>query len=651
MSIYLSDVPYQKAKDVFYGQIRDLCFWHVLRTEIINVDEFALGRVLAEPVYAKLSSPGFNAAAMDGFAVKASETVGASIGKPIILNYGEKTIYVDTGDLIPNEFDAVIPIENIEPIDNDGEILIESRLPERIQIREAVAPWSHIRLMGEDLNPKQLLFYDGYKIGDLDLSVIASAGVKEIVVAAKPRVAIIPTGSELIPVGQEPLPGQITESNSLFIAGKIIGWGGDATRCEFIKDDVASITSAVKRAAQEYDLILVNAGSSAGSEDFTSKIIEENGELLIHGVAIRPGHPVVLGFIKSGKKNIPIIGVPGFPVSAALTMDLFVKELIFTWQGLLPEEDDFIDARLSRKITSPGGDLDFVQVLVARVGVTYVAAPVSKGAGVLSTVANSDGALIIPEGVQGIQANEEVKIKLCRNKREVDRNILVIGSHDFLLDELGRFLSKKGRRFSSVNVGSLGGLIAVNSCNCHLAGSHLLDPESGIYNVKYVQDYIQNVKVRVIALAYREQGLIVKEGNPLGINGFDDLLRQDIVFCNRQKGSGTRVLLDYHLKSKGIVPGEIRGYEHEEFTHMGVASAIISGRSDFGLGIAAATEAYDLMFIPLFKERYDLVINAEDENKRLLEPLIEALQDNELKKELRLIKGYDLNPMGTEINF
>ena len=649
MSIYLSDVPLNKAKEVFKNRIKELGLWKVLRNEIISVDEDALSRVLAEPVYAKFPSPGYNSAAMDGFAVFAKDAEGATTANPIQLKYGINTVYVDTGDPLPNEFDAVIPIENVELIDLNGDILNEGRSPHRIQIRESVVPWSHVRLMGEDLTPNQLLFCEGHKICELDLSVIASAGVVELTVAAIPIIAIIPTGSELIPIWQQPQPGQIIESNSLFMAGKVKSWGGNATRFELIRDDIDSITGKIKQVALSNDLILVNAGSSSGCEDFTAKIISENGELLIHGVAIKPGHPVILGLFKSETRYVPIIGIPGFPVSAALAMDLFVKELIYRWQGLALEEDEIIPARLSRKITSPGGDVDFIQVSVAAVGKEYVAAPISKGAGVLSTLANADGYLVLPEGTQGKQADEFVEIRLNRSKREIDNNILAIGSHDFLLDEITRYLLKKGRRLTSVNVGSLAGLIALNKGNCHLAGSHLLDPESGIYNVKYIREYIQNVKVKVIVLAYRKQGLIIKSGNPKGIKDLDDLLRMDVVFCNRQRGSGTRVLLDYHLKNQGIKSSEIRGYEQEEFTHMGVASAVISGRADCGLGIAAATEVYDLKFIPLFEERYDLVVNNNEENSDLLGPLFEALKDQVLVNELSKVKGYDLNPLGNVV--
>ena len=646
MSLFLRDIPLAKALSILEKALKEANLWKVLTTEVIPLDENALGRVLAFPIKAKISSPGYNSAAMDGFVVNSDETSGATMASPKLLTVDEQAIYVDTGDVIPGSFNAVIPIEDVDSLDTKGDKSQDKRHPMYIRLRSATVPWKNIRFLGEDITLTQLIFVGGHVIRSVDLGVIAAAGFSEIEVARKPRVAILPTGSELVPIGSNPKPGEILEFNSLIIAGKINEWGGKATRFPILTDDFETILEKVYDAASDYDLVLLNGGSSAGSEDFSARVVERAGKLLVHGVAVRPGHPVIIGLINAGERWVPIIGVPGYPVSAALTMDIFVKNLIIRWLGCSHPIDERLSARLTRKVTSPSGDDDYIRVVISKAGNEFLATPLSRGAGVISSLSQADGLLIVPSGVQGLEDGKKVEVALFKKKAEIERTILCVGSHDLILDKITEFVSKKERRFLSVNVGSLGGLIALNRGESHIAGSHLLDVETGGFNFYYIRKYITNIQVRVIALAMRQQGLIVKKDNPRDIVSLNDLIRPDIMYINRQKGAGTRVLVDYYLNYQKIHLEKIKGYDQEEYTHMGVAAAVASGRADCGLGIAAASMAYDLDFIPLFTERYDLIIDQRIADSELIKPLYDIFEDPIFKKSIAELKGYDVGIMG-----
>jgi molybdopterin molybdotransferase/putative molybdopterin biosynthesis protein len=659
MSVYLHDIPLPEAQARFKKALEDASLWSVLGTESIPLDENALGRVTAEPIWAKISSPHYHASAMDGFALRAVATNGAMPSQPVTLEIGAEAEYVDTGDPLPNWANAVIPIENVESLDDLGKLTNEIRSPASIRIRASVAPWSHVRPLGEDIVATQLVLPAGHVLRPVDLGAVAAAGHSEIKVARKPKVAILPTGTELVPIGSPLKAGDILEYNSLVLAAKIKAMGGTATRYPITKDDFDLICQQVQEAAQDHDLILLNAGSSAGAEDFSARVVEKLGTLLVHGVAVRPGHPVILGTIDHrpltaeivpGRSSVvPIIGVPGYPVSAALTIDIFVEPLLARWQGRRRNELEIVSATLTRKIVSPPGDDDYVRVTVGKVGDKLLAAPLSRGAGVITSLVQADGLALIPRGTQGREAGEPVTVHLYRSKADIEKTIFCVGSHDLTLDLISQFLAESGRRLSSANVGSQGGLIALRREEAHLAGSHLLNPETGEYNISYIRQYMPNQPVKVVALVGRDQGLMVKRGNPKQIRNLKDLTNPDVQFVNRQRGAGTRVLLDYQLKLLAITSEHIVGYSQEEYTHLGVAAAIASGRADCGLGIAAAAHALDLEFIPLFQERYDLVIPKQFAEGDLLAPLFEVLAESRFRKAVSQLPGYDVSVMGTII--
>ncbi len=639
---YLEDIPLQEAWRRFTAAMQDSGVWKALPGEDVPLGE-ALGRVTAKPVWAALSSPGYHASAMDGYAVRSADTIGATETSPKQLKIGTQgeAKYVDTGDPIPSWADAVIMIEYTQRVGHGAD-------GESIEIMAAVAPWTAVRPMGEDMVATELVLPANHVLKPVDLGALAGCGHAIVNVRRRPRVAVIPTGTELVTVEEAAKnglkPGDIIEYNSLVLAAQVREWGADATRYTIVIDEYERIKEVVREAASDHDLVLVNAGSSAGSEDFTAAIVEELGTLLVHGVAVRPGHPVILGVVTD--RCTPVIGVPGYPVSCALTAEIFVEPLISRWLGLPPREKPRLQATITRKILSPTGDDEWVRVTVGRVGERTVAAPLSRGAGVITSLVRADGIVHIPRFSEGVEAGEEVAVELYREVTEIDRTIVHIGSHDLCLDLVSQYLADAGRRFSSANAGSLGGLMAVKRGDAHLAGSHLLDPVTGDYNVSYVRQYLSETPIVLVTFMHREQGLIIAPGNPKGIKGLADLTREDLRYVNRQRGAGTRVLLDYHLEKLGITPDRIQGYAREEYTHLAVAVAIQSGAADCGLGIAAAAHALDLDFIPFEKERYDLVIPRVHYQSELLRPLLDLIRGPELQRAVAALPGYDTTHMG-----
>ena len=649
--MYLEDIPLPDALSRLDKALNEANLDGVLGQEKLPLDKQVLGRTLAEPVWAKISSPHYHAAAMDGFAVRAVETEGALATQPVTMLVEDQAVYIDTGDPLPEFADAVIPIENVEPLDSEGNPAVAVRQPHAVRIRSAVSPWMHVRTMGEDIVASQLVLPAGHVIRPIDLGVIAASGNSQIDVTRRPRVAILPTGSELVPIGSEVSPGEIIEFNSLVLAAQVEEWGGKATRLPISEDNFELICDRVRQAARDHDLILINAGSSAGSEDFSAQVVQELGQLFVHGVAVRPGHPVILGMIeveheKGAKEFTPVIGVPGYPVSAAITGEIFVEPLIAKWLGRASISPTIIQATLTRKITSPAGDDDFVRVAVGQVGEQVLAAPLSRGAGVITSLVRADGLALLPRGSQGLPAGSKLEVRLYRSPAEINKTIFATGSHDITLDLIAQFLHGMDRRLTASNVGSIGGLVALSRNEAHMAGSHLLDPATGEFNLSYVEKYLPDLPVTIIALVGRSQGLLIPKGNPKQINSIADLTRADVTFVNRQRGAGTRVLLDYQLEQLGLSKDEVQGYHNQEFTHLAVGAAVASGRADCGIGIAAVTQSLELDFIPLFEERYDLVIPQEFAHSSLMEPLFTLFDNRDFRRMVASLPGYDIAPMG-----
>ncbi|HTX84783.1 MAG TPA: molybdopterin biosynthesis protein [Streptosporangiaceae bacterium] len=597
----------------------------------------AAGLVTAAPVWAVRSSPPFDAAGMDGIAVRSADTPGASETTPLWLGPDAYDV-VDTGDPMPDGRDAVVMREHVH-YDDVG----------RAELRAAVPPYQHVRSIGEDVSAGELLLPAGHRLRPADVAAAAAAGAMHLSVRKKALVLVLPTGDEVRPIGAETGPGEILDTNSLMLAEQAREAGCEARCLPIEPDDPERIAAVVREAAAECDLLIVIAGSSAGRDDYTARVVASTGTLAVHGVAVRPGHPVVLGVVG----QTPVLGAPGYPVSAALTFDIFAAPLLAELSGAPPRRRPRASARLARKLASPLGMDDWVRVRIGSVGGALVATPLPRGAGVLTSLVRADGLLVVPAGVEGHHAGSVVPVDLLRGLDEIARTIVAIGSHDMVLDLASSFLRADDPMvtLASSNVGSLGGLVALRDGLCHIAGSHLLDPASGEYTLPYVDRVFGAASgdVAVVRLVERSQGLMVAAGNPLGIAGLPDVCRPGVRYVNRQRGAGTRVLLDVMLAQQCLAASSIEGYAREEPTHLAVAAAIASGRADAGLGIMAAAQAFGLGFVPLATEPYDLAVAPGALDSPQLAPLWALLRSDRFKASVEELGGYSAKEMGRRV--
>jgi len=637
-NVYLKMKTLKEAREILFKRFP---VFGLPGVEMVSVPE-AVGRVLAEPTFARLSSPNFHAAAMDGIAVKAQTTFGASETKPMDLIVGEDAFYVNTGHVMPENTDAVIMIEYII-IKDESRVVIEA----------PAFPWQNVRKMGEDIVATELLFPQNHVITPYCVGALLSGGIFSVSVRKKPNILFIPTGSELVDWRDFDLdqlkPGEVLESNSYVLGGLVESCGGTFSHHDKVMDDAQKIKKAVLDATDsDFQMVLIIGGSSAGSEDYAKGVITDLGEALVHGVTMMPGKPVIIGAI-DGK---PVFGIPGYPVSAIIAFEQFVRPLIYSMLGQPDVERTTVQVEPTRKIASKLGVEEFLRVKLGEVSGRVVATPLPRGAGCITSITEADGIIRIPNHMEGLKDNEPVFAELLRPLSLVNNTIVVVGSHDNTLDVLADQLkARQGNlTLSSSHVGSMGGLMAIKKGVCHLAGSHLLDAIDGTYNISYIKRYIPEVNVKLVNLVIRDQGLIIQPKNPKGIKGIEDLGRDDIRFINRQSGSGTRILLDYKLKQLGIDPSTIKGYEDEEFTHMSVAVAVLSGMVDVGLGIYAAAKALNLDFIPVVTEQYDLVIpkiHFESENIQIL---LEIINTTDFKKRVEALGGYSTEKTGTVVS-
>lgn len=607
-------------------------------TETIPVVN-AVGRVTSAPVYARFSSPSFHTAAMDGFAVRAEDTFGAGPDRPRLLRVGAQAWAVNTGLPLPPSTDAVIMIENAVFVDND-----------QFEIEQAVAPWQNVRRVGEDFVASEMILPGRHVITPYEMGAMLAAGATSVEVFEKPCVLIVPTGSELIPadtVRDNELPfGKTIEFNSVVLAGIVEQAGGIASRHPIVADELEAVKSVIREGVRSRaHMVVINAGSSAGSEDYTALAIQELGEVLVHGVSMMPGKPTILGIVE----DRPVIGNPGYPVSAIFSFETFGLPVLEMMQGLPHRHRSTITAVTARKIPSKLGREEFFRVKLGKVADREIAAPLPRGAGSITTLTRADGILRIPAQSEGIDQGAPVSVELLRPAFEIHRTVVIIGSHDLTLDLLADELIPHNVFLSSSHVGSLGGLFALKGNNAHIATSHLLDEQTGHYNWSYIRKYLPDLPVRVIHGVMREQGLIVPKGNPKSINGFEDLTRNDVTFINRQAGAGTRVLLDHHLKLAAIDPGRIKGYEIEEYTHTAVAVAVLSGVADVGMGVLAAARALGLDFVPVATEQYDLVIPEKFIHDEKIQILLDVMRGQRFKERVLALGGYGVERTGEEL--
>ncbi len=628
-NVYLKMTSLTEARSRFLGRFDWSGF---LDAETVPVSD-ALGRVLAAAVPARLSAPTYHGAAMDGIAVRARETFGASETSPRELSVPGQARFVNTGEPLPEGMDAVVMIERVQILD-DATVRIEG----------PAFPWQHVRRVGEDIVATELLFVRGRKLGPYDIGALIAAGVSTVSVLRRPRVLIVPTGAELIAPEdvdlQDLTPGRIIDFNSTMLGKAAEELGADFVRHATMADDLPRLTELVRGACDgAYDLVLILGGSSAGSKDFTRAAVQDAGDVLVHGVTMMPGKPTVLGVCA----DRPVIGVPGYPVSAILCFEQFVAPALAAMQGQPEPRRELIQARPTRTIASKLGMEEFIRVRLGRVADRVVATPLPRGSGTVSSLVRADGMIRVPTELEGIAAGDAVDVELLRPREEIEGNIIAVGSHDLLMELLADLLRGRpgGFSLSSSHIGSLGGLRALRDGGCHLAPSHLLDPKDGSYNRSFVARYCKKMQLRQLHLAQREQGLMVPRGNPKGVVGLADLSRDDLLFVNRQGGSGTRVLLDHQLRLLGLDAADIAGYGVEETTHMGVAVAVASGAADVGLGVRSAARALGVDFVPVAMEDYDLLIPEAFWEHPGIAALREVIASDEFKAAMRSLGGYD----------
>ena len=630
---YLSNYPLEEARELYLKALEDAGLKP--RVERVPTSE-ANGRITAEAVYANICAPHYNACAMDGIALEASLTYGASETRPATLP--EETFrWVNTGDPLPENYDCVVMVEDVIETDQG------------VQLFGAATPWQNVRQIGEDIAAGDMVVPSFTELSPSAVGALLAAGVVEVPVLGKPVVGIIPTGNELVAPSSDPKPGDIIEFNSTIFSGMMQDLGCETKVYPIARDTPEMIIGSLKTAIAECDLVLLNAGSSAGQKDFSIEAIQTVGSVVLHGVAIKPGKPTILGMTTRGGQVIPLVGLPGYPVSGILVLEQLIKPVIGLLTGRQAKKSVFVEATVSRRLVSSLKYLEFIRARLGNVGGKIVAVPLNRGAGVVSSFVKADGIIHVPQNVEGYEAGEKVRVELLRPMEEIEQTLVITGSHDPLIDEAIDIMRRTwpDSFVASSHVGSMGGIMAVKRGEAHLGGVHLLDEASGEYNRAYIRKYIPEGGVRLVRCVQRSQGLMVAKGNPLGILGIEDLTR--LRYVNRQKGSGTRILLDYLLKQGGVDAEGIKGYEREEITHTAVAAAVASGTADAGMGILAAARIYDLDFIPICEEEYDFLIAEESSQHPQFLRFMQVLQSEELAQRLEAMGGYELDRPGEPI--
>ena len=635
-NIYLDTVPIEEALERVRSTLdRDA----LLGVEAVPTHE-AAGRVTAHAVYAKLSSPTYHSAAMDGIAVRAEATFTAREGQPLTLAQGRDFVAVNTGNPLPPGMDAVIMVENVVQADDDA-----------VTIEAPAFPWQHVRRIGEDIVATELLVPQNHPLSAYDVGALLAAGIWELDVRRRVKIAIIPTGDEVLDftARPEPRPGQVVESNSQVFVALARAWGFEATRVPPGPDDPEALAGAVARAlASDAHIVVIGAGSSAGSKDYSRATMERFGTVLVHGIQAMPGKPSLLGVAGPEHGGKLLVGAPGYPVSAVVCFEELLAPLAAWMTRKIVHRRPRVQAELTRRVPSKLGMEEFLRLSIGRVGDKYVATPLARGAGMITTMTRAQGLMRIPANTEGVEQGETVQAELLVPAAALDDILVAVGSHDNTMDLLADALMGRQTpiRLASTHVGSMGGIMAVKNGSCHLAGIHLFDPGSGDYNFPFLDKYLPGRELTVVNLAIRHQGLMVAPGNPKDVAGVADLARPDVRFINRQRGAGTRILLDDHLKRAGIAPEAVAGYDKEEFTHMAVAVNVLTGAADCGLGIRAAARALGLDFVPLARERYDLLIPSAHLEDPKIQAMLELVRDAAFQERIKALGGYETTLTG-----
>jgi putative molybdopterin biosynthesis protein len=592
------------------------------------------GRITAGPIRAAISNPPFTCAAMDGYAVAYERTLGADLTTPVTLTRGVDAIQINTGDPLPPAMNAVVMAEDAEERETE------------IAIRKPAYLWQHVRLTGEDIIEGDILFPANYKLGILDLGLLLAAGLRSVTVKRKPKLLITPTGHELIDILDHSVDdvrgNRLIDFNSYLLAALGEEMGFEVTKSDIARnrDDLRAILT---KHIPDHDVLAINAGSSAGTEDITETIIEEFGTLIFHGVSLMPGKPTMFGVIE-GK---PVFGIPGYPVSAVVSFKTFLQAAYERLCGIGMSEPT-TTCTTPYKIPSSIGVEEVLRVRLVAKNDSYYAYPLARGAGVFSSLSQADGLVRIPENVEGYLEGEKVPATLLRSEHELQNRINIVGSHDLSLDVLRDMIKRRRPDLDlvSAHVGSLSGIMAVQKGVIDVATTHILDEEERVYNIPAIRKYLAGRDYLLVHVAKRMQGLLTAKGNPKNIRTVADLARKDVRFVNRQYGSGTRILLDMMLKESGVDRHSIQGYDREESTHAATAVLVKEGIADVGLAIYPVSRIFALDFIPLMEEEYDVLVTKEFSADPRWQLFMELLASPEFASRLDDLGGYNTKDSG-----
>ncbi|MDO5116419.1 MAG: molybdopterin biosynthesis protein [Synergistaceae bacterium] len=598
----------------------------------------AAGHILTRDIKAERNVPHYAASAVDGYALRAADTAEASAATPARVKKG-KYQWMNTGAALPDWADAVLMVED------------SSLEGDELLIYRPLTPSANVRPLGEDVMAGQIIAREGEEVTPALISLFLCAGLEKVPVYRKAKSLFIPTGDEIIARGEwlareSQRSGTVAESNSLFIASSFKKWGCEVDVTPILPDDPELLKEYIQKGAAEYDVVMVGAGSAKGRRDHTTEVFEELGEVLFRGVRMKPGRPAMAACV-GGK---PVICLPGFPMSTAVTLWSLVLPLLKMLSGhKLGSEKEIIKEAIGTKYSlaakllvqhsSPQGIEEWLRVKTALVGKNLYGWALTSGASVLWALAEADGIAMLPASALECEKGTEIEIWMTR-RVELQRRALFQGSDDPAIQLLVTPVRRRGADLALRAVGSMGGLAALSRGECHVAAAHLLDEESGGYNDIFIERFSNGRRWKRILVFYRTQGIIVPRGNPKGIKSFRDLCSGELVFSNRQPGAGTRVLFDHLLKSEGTAPEKIKGYSQICTTHMEAANRVYTGLADATLGIRSAADALGLDFIPLAEEPYELVIPEEHLRHPGIEALIESLSDAEWRKQVEEMGGY-----------
>ncbi len=605
----------------------------------------AMGRTLAEDVIAKIDVPGFDRAAMDGYAVIAEDTFGADDDNPkrlqivgrceagrqvsISTRKGE-TIEISTGAPIPRGSNAVVMVE------------YTGRTNLTVEIYRPVVPGENVAAAGSDIMAGELVLRKGETITPREIGVLAALGEEKVKVFRKPRIAILSTGNELLPPGARLEYGKIYDINASAIAASVIECGGEPMNLGITTDDPAIMEEKLRQALQDADMVLTSGSTSAGAGDLVYGIIDNLGKpgVLVHGISVKPGKPALVAVV-DGK---PLVGLPGYPTSALMIFHALVAPVLRSMSGLARRPVIVLDAKLAFKTMSAKGRRELLPVHLTHAATgEYLAYPALGGSGAITSFSLSDGFIDIPDTVEFLEEGEQVKVNLFGITLK-PADLVVIGSHCVGIDVLIGIIRERAPEFLAkvINTGSLGGLHAVKRGEADVAGVHLLDEATGEYNLPFFHRFGLQAKAVLVKGYTREQGFLLPKGNPNGIRAFEDLLGRKLSLMNRNRGSGTRILVDFCLSkiaaSKAMklheLTSKIQGYDSEAKSHSAVAAAVAHGRADIGVGIRTVAETYGLDFVKIGDESFDFLVSKDRFDKPAVQSFLSALKSKEFASTL-----------------